>query len=1241
MRIDRRFTKTGASPYADIPFRRATSEIRNPDGGIVFQAADIDVPANWSQVAVDVLAQKYFRKAGVPKRLKTDTEAGVPEFLQRRMADEAAMQMLPKEARTGGEDDARQVFDRLAGAWTYWGWKGGYFASEDDAQSFFDEMRYMLANQMAAPNSPQWFNTGLHWAYGVDGPSQGHFYVDPDSEEMTKSTSSYERPQPHACFIQSVADDLVNPGGIMDLWVREARLFKYGSGTGANFSHLRGSGESLSGGGKSSGLMSFLKIGDRAAGAIKSGGTTRRAAKMVTVDVDHPDIEAYVDWKVVEEQKVAALVAGSKLARKTLNGIMNACTDAEAAGDKAFDPALNHALKVAIKKARRACISENYIQRAIQLARQGKTDIDFREYDTDWDSEAYLTVSGQNSNNSVRLTNDFLQKALDDEPWDLIRRTDGKVHETISARGLLDKISHAAWASADPGVQFDTTINEWHTCPESGRINASNPCSEYMFLDDTACNLASINLMKFRQEDGSFDIEGYRHACRLWTIVLEISVLMAQFPSEEIALGSYDFRTLGLGYANIGGLLMATGLSYDSDEGRAAAAGITALMTAVSYETSAEMAKELGPFRRFPENRDAMLRVIRNHRRAAHASGGYEGLTIAPVEMVARDLPFAGLADAATEAWDKALAAGEAHGFRNAQATVIAPTGTIGLVMDCDTTGVEPDFALVKFKKLAGGGYFKIINQMVPTALRTLGYKEQDIEAIVLYAVGHGSLKAAPQINHETLTNIGFTEEKLAAIEENLASAFDIRFVFNRWTLGDAFCKTALGFTDEQLDAPDFDMLSAMGFSKDAIEAANEHVCGTMTVEGAPNLKDEHLPVFDCANPCGRKGTRFLAADSHIKMLAAAQPFISGAISKTINMPNAASIEECKEAYLLSWRLGLKANALYRDGSKLSQPLAAIHLGDDDTDEEMEETFAEKIAEASPPQRAEIVAERIVERLVQQRRRLPHRRKGYTQKASVGGHKVYLRTGEYEDGQLGEIFVDMHKEGAAFRSLMNNFAIAVSIGLQYGVPLEEYVEAFTFTRFEPSGMVTGNDAIKMSTSILDYMFRELAISYLGRNDLSHADPEDLKPDSMGDGESESAIPEEWRERRVDEIRQETLDVVKRVASKGYVRDNLVVFTNNATQAATGQQTTISASGQQVEARAASGGGVAVVATGEAAVVAAVSANSGSAAGGMQARAVARLKGYEGDPCPECANFTMVRNGVCLKCDSCGSTTGCS
>ncbi len=1249
MRIERRFTKAGTSPYAEIPFRTAISEIRNPNGGVVFSAADIDVPAKWSQVAVDVLAQKYFRKAGVPKRLKPVAEPGVPEFLQRRVADVDAMSMLADDDHAGGEVDARQVFDRLAGAWTYWGWKGGYFATEEDARAFFDEMRFMLAEQMAAPNSPQWFNTGLHWAYGIDGPSQGHFYVDPDTGAMAKSATAYERPQPHACFIQSVSDDLVNPGGIMDLWVREARLFKYGSGTGANFSALRGEGENLSGGGKSSGLMSFLKIGDRAAGAIKSGGTTRRAAKMVTVDVDHPDIEAYVDWKVVEEQKVAALVTGSKLTRKTLSAVLAACCDAAAAGEAAFDPAHNHALKIAIKQARRAFVPENYIQRTILLARQGQTEIDFREYDVDWDSDAYLTVSGQNSNNSVRLTNAFLEKALADEDWDLIRRTDGKVAKTISAKGLLDKISLAAWSSADPGVQFDTTINEWHTCPVSGRINASNPCSEYMFLDDTACNLASLNLMTFRRADGTFDIFGFRHACRLWTIVLEISVLMAQFPSEEIAQGSYDFRTLGLGFANIGGLLMASGYSYDSDEGRAAAGAITAMMTAVAYETSAEMASELGPFRRFPENRDAMLRVIRNHRRAAYGLTDYEGLTIAPVPLDVASVPYSGLADAAKAAWDAALALGEAHGYRNAQATVIAPTGTIGLVMDCDTTGVEPDFALVKFKKLAGGGYFKIINRMAPTALATLGYAQADIERITLYAVGHGSLKAAPQINHTTLKNIGFTTDKIAKVEENLTSAFDIRYVFNRWTLGDAFCMNELGFTDAQLDAPDFDMLSALGFSKQAIEAANEHVCGAMTLEGAPGLKDEHLSVFDCANPCGRKGKRYLSADSHIRMLASTQPFISGAISKTINMPNSATIQECKDAYLLSWRLGLKANALYRDGSKLSQPLAAIALGEDPGEDD-EDTIAEQIIAAPQAKRAEIVAERIVERIVErhlvQRKRLPDRRKGYTQKASVGGHKVYLRTGEYEDGQIGEIFIDMHKEGAAFRSLMNNFAIAISIGLQYGVPLEEFVEAFTFTRFEPAGMVTGNDAIKMSTSILDYIFRELAISYLGRSDLSHAAPSDLTPDSMGEGESESALTEKWRERKVDTLRQETLDVVKRVASRGYVRDNLVVFTNatekraekalaDATALADGR-VSAEAAPVRVEARMASGGGVTVIATGDAAVAAAVARG-----GGVAAAAVARLKGYEGDPCPECANFTLVRNGVCLKCDSCGATTGCS
>jgi ribonucleoside-diphosphate reductase alpha chain len=1244
MRIERRFTDKDHSPYAEIAFRTTTSEIRNPDGSIVFQLRNIEVPAEWSQVACDVLAQKYFRKAGVPARLKCVHEGDIPEWLCRHTPDEDALAELPIEQRTVGETKATQVFDRLAGTWTYWGWRGGYFDAEEDARAFYDEMRYMLACQMGAPNSPQWFNTGLHWAYGIDGPAQGHYYVDFLMGKLVASKSAYEHPQPHACFIQSVADDLVNEGGIMDLWVREARLFKYGSGTGSNFSKLRGEGERLSGGGKSSGLMSFLKIGDRAAGAIKSGGTTRRAAKMVTVDLDHPDIEDFIDWKVREEQKVASMVAGSKLCQMNLNAIIRAC-HALSDGDDRFDPKVNRELKKAVKAARAAMIPENYVQRVIEFARQDYTEIDFRTYDTDWDSDAYLTVSGQNSNNSVRVTNDFIKAVQENGEWTLIRRTDGKTHKVLKARDLWEKIGEAAWLCADPGVQFDTTINEWHTCPQSGRINASNPCSEYMFLDDTACNLASLNLMAFRKGDGTFDIVGFSHAARLWTIVLEISVLMAQFPSREIAKLSYEFRTLGLGYANIGGLLMTMGLPYDSQEGRALCAAITALMTGVSYATSAEMARELGSFPSFERNRSAMLRVIRNHRRAAYGeAAGYEGLSVAPVPLDAENCPEPALVTAAQRAWDDALFVGETYGYRNAQATTIAPTGTIGLVMDCDTTGIEPDFALVKFKKLAGGGYFKIINRMVPSALKTLGYTEEQIEDIIRYAVGHGTLDSAPGINHAELRARGFTDGTLQKLEEGLASAFDIRFAFNKWTLGEEFCTKGLGFTNEQLNETSFDMLGALGFSKQQIEEANTYCCGAMTLEGAPHLKAEHLPIFDCANPCGRIGKRFLSVDSHIRMMAAAQPFISGAISKTINMPNAATVQQCKDAYMLSWRLGLKANALYRDGSKLSQPLAASVLSDDEDD-------IEDIIEAPAAAKAPMVAERIVERIIErvvnlraQRERLPDRRKGYTQKAIVGGHKVYLRTGEYTDGKLGEIFIDMHKEGAAFRSLMNNFAIAISIGLQYGVPLEEFVEAFTFTRFEPSGMVQGNDAIKMATSILDYVFRELAVSYLDRTDLAHVQPSDVLPDSMGRGAAEGALAD----------KQATeLDAVQRLTSKGYVR-NLIVFHS----ARNGQAESAAAVAAPVMAAAVNGGAVmqaSATGNGAAVAVAAQTIGRNGAVGAVAVDAAfaealddrlerireARLKGYEGDACGECGNFTLVRNGTCMKCTTCGATSGCS
>ena len=1334
---------------------------------------------------------------------------------------------MPKEER---ETDARMVFHRLAGCWRNWGEAHGYFDAPEDAQAFYDELVHMLAKQVAAPNSPQWFNTGLHFAYGIEGSAQGHFYIDPKTGELGRSANAYERPQPHACFILSVKDDLVNEGGVMDLWTREARIFKYGSGVGTNFSSLRAENEKLSGGGRSSGLMSFLKVGDRSAGSIKSGGTTRRAAKMVCLDMDHPDIEEFINWKVKEEQKVAALVAGTKIVSKHVNAVMRACRDSglppEGSETPDFNPRTNRALNRAIAEAKAAEVPANYIQRAIQFAQQGYASIEFPVMDTGYESEAYITVAGQNSNNSVRVPNAFFEAVERGADWEMTARTTGEVVKSLPAKGLWDDICEAAWNSADPGLQYDTTINEWHTCPADGRINASNPCvtgdtlvstakgyrrivdlvgerveivngygrkvtvdrvfktgtkpvfelktqsglrlrltadhrvltanrgdvpaaelalddilvlerpgfggesvatgvaeligaalgdgcltygaqgqgflsvtlghheaevaermrrnleavktdlaidgrsvrpttvtetpttlrigtsvrpvlealrryavldagaagkaltdeafaldrsaqasllqalfttdgtvadygdksqyvaldgtsllllqqvqllllgfgvkakiyenrrplanttallpdgrgglrestiqqmhslrisrasrvafeqeigflpeshkaaaladlnrrvaayadpfldrvaglapcgvedvydltepeshhfvangmvvhncSEYMFLDDTACNLASINLVKFYDDaTGRFDIDGYRHAIRLWTVVLEISVLMAQFPSAQIARLSYVFRTLGLGYANLGALLMRMGVPYDSPRGFALTGGLTAILGGDAYAASAEMAREHGAFDGYGRNRDNMLRVIRNHRNAAHDAGGYDGVTVVPVGIDQALCPGDLLA-AAHDAWDRALALGEAHGFRNAQTTVLAPTGTIGLIMDCDTTGIEPDFALVKFKKLSGGGYFKIINNSVPPALRNLGYSQEEVEDVVTYALGHKTLRGAPFVNHETLRAKGFGTAQIEAVEAGLASAFEIGFAFNKWTLGEAFLKETLGVTGEQMDDWAFDLLRHLGFTKDGIDAANEFVCGAMTVEGAPHLRAEHLAVFDCANKCGKKGRRYIRAGGHIHQMAAAQPFLSGAISKTINLPGDATVEDVSNAYWQSWSLGLKANALYRDGSKLSQPLnassddAAAAILEASLEEEIEgaTTPAAMVAALPIPDAAKEAAVKLVYRYISKRRVLPGRRRGYTQKSRVGGHKVYLRTGEFEDGSLGEVFIDMHREGAAFRSLMNCFAIAISLGLQYGVPLEEFVEAFVFTRFEPNG----------------------------------------------------------------------------------------------------------------------------------------------------------------------------------------------
>ncbi len=1709
---------TSDNPYAGLTFEPRTSKIVNPDGSVIFEAQDVMVPTGWSQVAVDVLAQKYCRKAGVPKATKRVEEEGVPEWLWRSAVDEAALEAMPRKEQFGAERDSRQVFERMAGCWTYWGWKYGYFDSESDARVYFDEMCAMLARQIGAPNSPQWFNTGLHWAYGISGPAQGHWYVDPADHVAKASANTFEHPQVSACYILGIEDDLVNEGGIFDGVIREARIFKGGSGSGANFSKIRGAGERLTGGGTSSGLMSFLKVFDRAAGAIKSGGTTRRAAKMVVLNADHPDIEEFVNWKVREERKVADLVVGSRMFEKHINAIIAAAHDTKVPEHARLDPALNASLRAAIREAISLGIPTGATQNALDYARQGYTRLEVERYDTAWDSEAYVTVSGQNSNNSVRLTNAFFEALDREQEWPLTSRTTGDVVKRISARDLWDQIAMAAWQCADPGLQFDDTIQEWHTCAADDRINATNPCvtgdtlvatadgpkriadlvgkaafviggdgkphfvnkifptgtkpvfrltlsdgysvdltadhrvltvgrgdvpaceltpddevvviaihapfamanaapaadrqavrfvsltpigeepvydltessthhfvangivvhncSEYVFIDDTACfapetristpngirtveelfeaqqsgaevsvttdlhseydhrrvaahrrayvtqvgeretyrmtladgrvirttadhkfltndglwkrmdelvphvdrvairesgnvvnfssppqevkrwqmlgwltgdgvfskdtvalvfgpterrtaemlvpelnelkaaaaggassrlstistqrngvmqtmtsqsslvnhleqrygfkqatavdkdvpssvhrvaddlkiaylqglfsadgcirqderatepevmlassspdllrsvqlllsdlgmtsrisfthpegrknpqgqlhlynqqartflslvgfpcsepkerktrellarpfngalknprapkvvsvqpagksmvyditepvthsviaeglvahncNLASLNLVKFLNDDGNFDANRFAEASRVWTTTLEISVTMGQMPSRAIAQKNHGYRTLGLGYANLGTLLMRFGLPYDSEEGFGWCAAINALMTGTAYRTSAEMAQQLGAFHRFEANREPMLRVIRNHRRAAYAAdqNEYEGLSVKPVTH-APTLFTQETWALARKMWDEALSIGEVAGFRNAQTVVIAPTGTIGLVMDCDTTGIEPDFALVKFKKLAGGGYFKIVNQSVDAALHRLGYSEQQIAAIETYAKGTGTLEEAPHVNRATLKAKGFDDAAVARVEAVLPGAFELPFVFNKYVLGEEFCKEKLGLTDAQLNDFNFSLLrDGLGFTTQQIEEASAHICGRMTVEGAPYLKDEHLPVFDCATPCGKYGSRYIRPLAHVDMMAAAQPFVSGAISKTVNLPQDATIADVEEAYRYSWERMIKAIALYRDGSKLSQPLAASYdIGGEGSDESgslAPQPFT------TPLQ----IAEKIVYRYIAKRRPMPQRRSGYTQKATIAGHKVYLRTGEYEGGQLGEIFIDMHKEGAAFRSLMNNFAIAISLGLQHGVPLEEFVEAFTFTRFEPNGPVVGHDYIKMATSILDYIFRELAVSYLGRYDLAHVQPS-MEMDAMGPEPGGDYVAEEE-----GAVSVRPAGVVEKLhPTSTHLRPGQSV----AKASATTLEPPSSVSAPET-------------------IASPMSATATATLSKTQAINASKAKGYTGNACSECGQLTMVRNGACEKCDSCGATSGCS
>ncbi len=1266
--IPRRFTEKGKNPLDSITYEYRTSKINNTDGSVVFEMKDVEVPASWSQVATDILAQKYFRKKGVP------TERG---------------------GKNGSEWSAKQVVTRLAGTWRYWAERYNYFATSEDAQAYEDEMKHMLINQMAAPNSPQWFNTGLAWAYGITGEAQGHYYVDEQTQTLLKGQDAYTRPQPHACFIQSVKDDLVNEGGIFDLMTREARLFKFGSGTGTNFSAIRGKSENLSGGGRSSGLMSFLCTIDRAAGAIKSGGTTRRAAKMVCLDIDHPEIEDFINWKTIEEQKVAAIHTGSYICKEHLKKIF------DSARTDGIDPEVNKELKKLIKEAHLLHVPLNYIKRVLMLAEEShmahashgeaansseksgctscendeliKKEFSFPTYDTDFRSEAYLTVAGQNSNNSIRITNSFLDAAARDSEFCLINRTDGKVAKKVSAKKLWADITYSAWACADPGLQYDTTINEWHTCPTDGRINASNPCSEYMFLDDTACNLASINLIKFyNPENRSIDIEGYKHASRLWTITLEISVLMAQFPSKEIAQKSYEYRTLGLGYANLETVLMRMGTPYDSEDAYALAGALTAIMCGESYATSAEMAEKLGAFKAYERNKESMLKVIRNHRRAAYnaTKGEYEGLTVTPHGIQTQYCPT-DLLSSARECWDRALQLGEKHGYRNAQVTVIAPTGTIGLLMDCDTTGIEPDFALVKFKKLVGGGYFKIVNQSVPHALKALGLNEHQVIDVVNYVKGHATLIGCPSINAESLKEHGFTDKELTAIELQLPSVFELKFAFNKFTLGEEFCTKILGMSASQLNDSTFNMLGYLGFSNEQIDAANEFVCGTMTIEGAPHLDQKHYPIFDCANRCGRKGVRFIPWLAHLRMMAAAQPFITGAISKTINMPEESTIDDVARAYKISWEYMIKAVALYRDGSKLSQPLNASTA---DTNYGALFDFDEEDSN-------ETVAPQEVNNMIQQemmrplRRKLAQERLSITHKFSVANHEGYLTIGLYEDGTPGEIFIKMSKEGSTLSGIMDALALSISLCLQYGVPLEVIVSKFTHARFEPSGM-TANRNIPLVKSIIDYIGRYFALKFLPKETAKKYHNEELIERAYAE-----ANPAHFAQLPVEGIGVAGTAPVLGGFGVTAVRGTNGASSNSDVSRSDSSHSGISTNGVSMNGTShnvSKSSGTAGLARAHATIkthqensaqssVASfgksqTAARAGSSTSGSQnftahvqiennpvgIEALQKLQtnlalSLNNDDAPACSTcgMVMVRNGSCYKCNGCGETSGCS
>lgn len=1016
--------------FQNINFRLVDSVIRTASGDIVSQLNGVEVPDFWSQTAADIFATKYLRRAGVPNKLERVTEEGVPEWLQCSQAVE--------DATLGRETSIKQVANRLAGCWTYHGWTNDYFENEEEAKIFFDETRYMILHQIAAPNSPQWFNTGLYWAYGIAGQAGNQYHLDPKAHQIVKSTSAYRHPQVHACFILEVRDDLINKNGIMDTIMQEAIIFKYGSGAGANFSSIRGTDEKLSGGGVSSGLLSFLEVSNRSAGAIKSGGTTRRAAKMVIIDIDHPDVVEFITWKIKEEAKVLSLTVGSKKIDGYIKAIVHACKNYNGDVKDSANPERNLALKYALADAMQNGVPKAYCSQIINAWATG-IDIDWEVFNLDWNSTAYRTVGGQNSNNSIRITDKFMEAVQNDADWHLIARTDGSITKTLKAKELWDLICYAAWSCADPGVQYHDTIQSWHTCKASGPIRGTNPCSEYIFLDNTACNLASINLDKMLNTDGKFTVNAFKHACYIFTYVLDISVQMAQYPTYDFAERSLQYRTLGLGYCSIGSLLMSLGLAYDSDSGRAVAANITALMTWCVYQTSSHLADRLGTFPHYEMNKQSMLNVLENMHEATKGGTEYKGLSKTPV-LFELDEKFNYIKQEALQVAQATMDKVQKHGVRNAQATVIAPTGTIGLVMDCGTTSIEPTFSLVTLKKLAGGGDIKLLNRTVPNALKALNYSEKEIEEIGAYIYGYGNIDSAPHINKDSLMSKGFTQDMINKINKALRNAYDIKHIINVSFLGRDKLLEATGLDLQSTD----NLLERLGFTHDEIHQANLHCCGHLSIEGAPHIKAEHENIFDCANPNG-VGKKFISPAGHYKILAATQPFISGGASKTINLPEEASIDAISESYFEAWQLGIKCVALYRDNSKLSQALYTTDF-----------SAAKKTVNT-------------------------HDRIGHRYGMRLDNHAFYVLTQENEKGLLTDIDVVMGKEGSSFRTLLDCFAKAISLGLQYNIPLNKYVDAFKSTSFEPAGMVLGYKGIDKALSPLDLLARVLEKEYVNKN----------------------------------------------------------------------------------------------------------------------------------------------------------------